>query len=79
MKNRYVIGEVVEDQESKKWGTIKDFEFFGDLILYYFKEGGALPEHRVRLKGVKGLSNFLNKTNEEKNQIWDTIFNNHGL
>jgi len=38
-----------------------------------------LPQNRLRLKGVKGLTNFLNKTNDEKNEIWDTIFTEHGL
>ena len=79
MKNKYILGEVVEDRSSNMWGTIKDFEVFDDMVLYYFKEGGALPEHRLRLKGTTGLSNFLNKTNEEKNKIWETIFRHHNL
>jgi len=79
MKIRYNIGEVVEDQLSNKCGTISEYENFGDVILYYFEEGGALPQNRLRLKGVKGLTNFLNKTNDEKNEIWKTIFDNHGL
>jgi len=79
MKNKYNIGEVVEDRQSNQKGTIKDYEQFDDIILYYFDEGGALPENRLLLEGVKGLNNFLNKTNDEKNEIWKTIFVNHGL
>ena len=79
MKNKYNIGQIVEDRQSDKKGTIREYEFFGDVILYYFEEGGALPENRLLLKGSKGLTNFLNKTNEEKNEIWETIFSKYGL
>jgi len=78
MNNKYNIGEVVEDRQSKQKGTIKDYEQFDDLILYYFDEGGALPENRLLLEGVKGLNNFLNKTDDEKNSIFEryfTVFN----
>mgnify|MGYP001089517301 CR=1 FL=1 len=74
MNNKYNIGEVVEDRQSSLKGTIKEYEQYDDVILYYFEEGGALPENRLLLKGVKGLTNFLNKTNDEKNKIWEDVF-----
>jgi|TARA_R110000782_G_C14531062_1_gene382436 hypothetical protein len=74
MKNKYNIGEVVEDKVSDLKGTIREFEVFDDLILYYFEEGNALPENRLYLHGVKGLTNFLNKTDEEKNKFWEDVF-----
>lgn len=79
MKNKYKIGQLVEDRLSNKRGIISEFEIFGDVILYYFIGGGALPENRLILEGVKGLNNFLNKTNDEKNEIWENIFTIHGL
>ena len=79
MKNKYNIGEVVEDRQSELYGTIKEYESFDGMILYYFEEGGALPEHRLLLKGVKGLTNFLNKSNEEKNKIWEDIIPNNWI
>ena len=79
MKNKYNIGEVVEDRQSEQKGTIKDYEEFDDLILYYFDEGGALPENRLLLEGVKGLNNFLNKTNDEKNSIFERYFTGFNL
>ncbi len=53
MNNKYNIGEVVEDRQSSLKGTIKEYEQYDDVILYYFEEGGALPENRLLLKGVK--------------------------
>ncbi len=74
MNNKYNIGEVVEDRQSSLKGTVKEYEQYDDIILYYFEEGGALPENRLLLKGVKGLNNFLNKANEKKNKIWEDVF-----
>ena len=78
MENKYNIGDVIEDRYSKKFGVIKDFEVFDDMVLYYLNEGGALPENRVYLKGVKSIVSFLNKTNQEKNQVWEKLFKKHG-
>ena len=79
MNNKYNIGEVVEDRQSEQKGTIKDYEQFDDLILYYFDEGGALPENRLILEGVKGLNNLLNKTDDEKNSIFERYFTGFNL
>lgn len=79
MNNKYNIGEVVEDRQSEQKGTIKDYEQFDNLILYYFDEGGALPENRLLLEGVKGLNNFLNKTDDEKNSIFERYFTGFNL
>ena len=48
--------------------TIKDVEIFDDLILYYLKEGSALPESQISTYGLKNIKKILLTSNEEKNR-----------
>ena len=77
MNNKYNIGESLEDKETDYFGTIENIEEVSGVTLYYFEDSKVLPEERVNIKGVKGmrsLINFLNKTDEEKNEFWEDIF-----
>jgi hypothetical protein len=82
MKNKYNIGDSLEDKKTNYFGVVKDYEVVGDIILYYFEDGIAIPEHQVTLKGVKGMRNFIEfiqKPEEEKNEYVKKIFKGHEI
>ena len=82
MNNKYEIGESLEDKETDYFGVVVDYEVVGDVILYYFEDGHALPEHRVTLKGVKGMRNlieFIQKPEEEKNEYIRNVFKKYEI
>lgn len=82
MKNKYDIGESLEDKETDYFGVIEDIEEVDCVTLYYFEDGKVLPEERVSLKGVKGMRNvinFINLTEDEKNKISEEALEKVGL
>jgi len=68
MKNKYVIGESVEDTNTLKTYKIKDYESFGEMVLYYFEDGTALPEKDIKVKGFTMIKEIISIPNEEKNR-----------
>ena len=48
---KYQIGEHVECNLTNNKYIIKDYEKIGDCKLYYFHDGTALPESKIKLKG----------------------------
>lgn len=66
MKNKYNINESVYDYNTKTLKTVKDFEFFDDMILYYFNEGGASPEKKLLHPNFMELRNIVSTSMEEK-------------
>lgn len=68
MKPKYQLGQIVENRNTGQKLTIKDFEIFDDLVLYYLQEGGALPEEQVSVYGLTGVKTIFSTSDEEKNQ-----------
>ena len=68
MKAKYQLGQIVESRNTGEKLTIKDFEVFDDLILYYLEEGSALPESQISTYGLKNIKKILLTANEEKNR-----------
>ena len=68
MKPKYRLGQIVENRNTGEKLTIKDVEIFDDLILYYLKEGRALPESQISTYGLKNIKKILLTSNEEKNR-----------
>ena len=68
MKPKYQLGQIVENRNTGQKLTIKDFEIFDDLVLYYLQEGGALPEAQVSVYGLTGVKTIFSTSDEEKNQ-----------
>ena len=66
MKNKYNINESVYDCRTKEVKTIKDFEFFESMILYYFDGGGASPESKLLSPIFMEFMNVVNTSIEEK-------------
>jgi hypothetical protein len=73
MKTNYKIGEIVEINNSNETVKITDFEFFGDLILYYTDNGKAYPEGELNQVGVNSITELLNTSGEEKNRQYQEI------
>ena len=74
MKNKYNINESVYDYNTKEVKTIKDFEFFESMVLYYFTEGGASPENKLLPPIFMELRNIMSTSMEEKEkQINNTL------
>lgn len=76
MKNKYILGETVEINDSLKKTKIIDFEIFDDLILYYTEDKNAYPEHMLKLYGSNFISNFFKLSNHEKNKQVNEMFDN---
>ena len=75
MKAKYQLGQIVESRNTGEKLTIKDFEVFDDLILYYLEEGSALPESQISTYGLKNIKKILLTSNEEKNrQINEVLY-----
>jgi hypothetical protein len=75
MKAKYQLGQIVESLNTGEKLTIKDFEVFDDLILYYLEEGSALPESQISTYGLKNIKKILLTSNEEKNrQINEVLY-----
>jgi hypothetical protein len=75
MKAKYQLGQIVESSNTGEKLTIKDFEVFDDLILYYLEEGSALPESQISTYGLKNIKKILLTSNEEKNrQINEVLY-----
>ncbi len=68
MKPKYRLGQIVENRNTGEKLTIKDVEIFDNLILYYLKEGSALPESQISTYGLKNIKKILLTSNEEKNR-----------
>ena len=66
MKNRYNINESVYDYNSNKIRVIKDLECFGELVLYYFSDKDALPEHKILPSKFMGLKTIMSTPQKEK-------------
>ena len=77
MKNKYNIYESVYDYHTKEIKTVKEFEVFDDMILYYFIEGGASPEKYVQHPNFKVMSDIISIPMEEKqkqiNNVLETL------
>ena len=67
MENVYQIDEKVQDRITNEIKTISEFEKIGNIILYYFKEGGALPQNRLQPPFLSILIRLNNLTDKEKN------------
>jgi hypothetical protein len=76
MKNKHKIGDIVESRGGLKKYTIKDFEVFDNLVLYYFNEGGALPENEIRTQGYYGISKILKTSEQEKTRQIQKVLDN---
>lgn len=68
MKPKYQLGQIVENRNTGQKLTIKDFEIFDGLVLYYLQEGGALPEAQINIYGCTGVKTIFSTSNEEKNR-----------
>jgi hypothetical protein len=66
MKNKYNIDESVYDYNSNKIRVIKDLECFGELVLYYFSDKDALPEHKILPSKFMGLKTIVSTPQKEK-------------
>lgn len=76
MKNKYNINESVYDCRTKEVKTIKDFEFFESMILYYFDGGGASPESKLLSPIFMEFMNVVNTSMEEKEkEIYNVLKN----
>lgn len=76
MKNKYNINESVYDYRSKKMKTIKDFEVFDSLILYYFTEGGASPETKILSPLMSEFLSIVNVSEDEKEKQVNNVLKN---
>jgi hypothetical protein len=77
MKNLFEIGSSVEVVSNNKTVVINDFEFFGDLCLYYTNDKSAYPQSDLKPLGFKFLNNLLSLSNEEKNKQVNEAFSKH--
>jgi len=77
MKNLFEIGSSVEVVSNNKTVVINDFEFFGDLCLYYTNDKSAYPQSDLKPLGFKFLNNLLSLSNEEKNKQVNESFSKH--
>lgn len=68
MNNKYLIGESVESKNGSKVHVIKDYESFGNVILYYFTDGTALTENEIKIKGFSMIKHIISIPNQEKNR-----------
>lgn len=73
MNNKYIINEVVFDHNSKSLRTIKDYESFDGMVLYYFEEGGASPERKLIHSNFETLRNIVSIPMEEKEKQIDKV------
>jgi hypothetical protein len=76
MKNKYNINESVYDCKTKEVKTIKDFEFFESMVLYYFDGGGASPESKLLSPIFMEFMNVVNTSMEEKEKEIDNVLKN---
>lgn len=77
MKNLFEIGSSVEVVSNNKTVVINDFEFFGDLCLYYTNDQSAYPQNDLKPLGYQFLNNLLSLSNEEKNKQVNEAFSKH--
>ena len=73
MNNKYIINEVVFDYNSKSLRTIKDYESFDGMVLYYFEEGGASPEQKLIHSNFETFRNIVSIPMEEKEKQIDKV------
>jgi hypothetical protein len=76
MKNKYNINESVYNCKTKEVKTIKDFEFFESMVLYYFDGGGASPESKLLSPIFMEFMNVVNTSMEEKEKEIDNVLKN---
>jgi hypothetical protein len=77
MKNLFDIGSSVEVVSNNKTVVINDFEFFGDLCLYYTNDKSAYPQSDLKPLGFKFLNNLLSLSDEEKNKQVNEAFSKY--
>jgi hypothetical protein len=76
MKNKHKIGDIVESRGDLKKYIIKDYEVFNNLVLYYFNEGGALPENEIRTQGYFAISKIFKTSEQEKTRQIQQVLDN---
>ena len=77
MKNLFEIGSSVEVTSKNKTVIINDFEFFGDLCLYYTNDKLAYPQNDLKPLGYKFLNILLSLSDKEKNKQVNEAFSKH--
>lgn len=76
MNNKYIINEVVFDYNTKRLRTIKDYESFDGMVLYYFAEGGASPEKKLIHSNFQTFRNIVSTPMKEKENQIDNVLKN---
>ena len=74
---KYNISQRVEIKNTSKIVTIIDFEVFDDLILYYTSDKLAYPEDELNPEGYSFFTNFVFKTDDEKNKLMKKAIKKH--
>lgn len=67
MKNKFNIGQkIFVGGDVQEYKEIKDFEVFGDVVLYYMFDGTAYPEKFIYIDSKVWVIRSLMEMSDEK-------------